>query len=1416
MGQIAITHDGTVSVRDTSDGSYIWEDWSYLYDGSMPTTHSGVSIDSDGNVYYAGQTDDVPWDETPNFVVVKWDSNGTDVWEHQADGGHKFQCLELGPNEDYLYGGTDKETSESCFMGSCYTNTHPGSVYKIDVTDGSVVWSYQVSNEESVYGVNVDDNGNVYFHTYSSNVNGKLDSNGNEVFTGELPFNGSARTISEDGYLYHTGNKYDPADGQNMSEIWSSEISKQVKYEDGYLYGGSNDFMKIDTGDGSTVWSWTNSAIQDSFGGIEVTAADGNGDFYYGLGGTLYKLSGSDKTEIWSYNTGDAHLGSGMVRPVTNTAPTADYTYSKSGGGTVDFTDASSDPDGSIASYSWDFGDGTTSTSQSPSHTYSSSGTYTATLTVTDDAGATASTSQDVSVTAPISGTAAVTDKGQTTTSAGTVANAGTAATTDKGTTLSLTGGLPLSTSLALTSKNESLSAGAQILNSGTAAFTDASTSILIKQKLSRIAPYIISPTNPNTSGDGLSKWSGRNGMKVWNLTFNNHPAGSDADKDGRIYVSGDSKIHQVSPTGTVQWSWDPTNHGYSGTEWVSPDYPNTLPTGGVLFAVEERDTDTTYTNYLVQLNSLGDVTASTEVLSNYNDGYNTVDDLKVDASGNAYMIGTESQVIKKYDSGLNEKWSWSEASYWYSLDLAVRGDRLYYIGRDSNVGGDYQNVVYRISSAGTTDWISNYFGNNYTNGNPRQLSIGSTSGDIHVKYSREDNFDRNGSYYGRFEDTGTGMSQVWERQWYYDSSTASLTFIRADSENNVFAYGDDSSSSDDELERVDGGGSRDMFKTYARNTLDIRNTTLQPLGPIIGGTAALTSNQEALDVTLTAPASASGSLTNKKEALTFTSTGPAVGGSSAFTDAQTTIAAEGATALAINLAITDKAQSTSTAGKAIAGGTHALTGAKQSLSSGGSVNVNGTSALTDAISDVGVGGGPLASSTLSLTGAKESLTLSGGPTAGGSLGLTDQPLALALVGSALASGTGALTSKQESLAFTARAPVSGTHALTDQGQTLALVGSPITAGTLSATGAGQALSSTGVVLLEGTSSITNSGPVFAIAGNVALVGSGGFTSKKESLAFTVNLYAGGKGALTFTDAETQLAAEGGPTTSGGGSYTDKQPSVQLTGALPLTTTLSIEDKQTAHSFGAQVLVGGSLTAVDARQTLAAEGGPVAGGSGGVTDQGQTLALVGDLLASGSGSLTSKGEKLRLYGIPVLRTSLSLTDEAEAAQAGGEVLASGDMSASGAPSVISSTGGPVASGTAQAASRPPQIALLGTPVAGGSGGFTDTAQTLALVGTPVAGGGLEVDSDGEAISSQANILTSGQGSVNNELIVLLTASGQILTAGTLSATDAKPALALQAFVGREPATTRVQITDDVSLSGSIGDTISLRSSIGDG
>ncbi|MFC2079215.1 PKD domain-containing protein [Candidatus Bipolaricaulota bacterium] len=56
-------------------------------------------------------------------------------------------------------------------------------------------------------------------------------------------------------------------------------------------------------------------------------------------------------------------------------------------GSLIQFRDLSHDEDGEISSWSWDFGDGTTASSISPTHTYNSAGPFSVTLTVIDDDG---------------------------------------------------------------------------------------------------------------------------------------------------------------------------------------------------------------------------------------------------------------------------------------------------------------------------------------------------------------------------------------------------------------------------------------------------------------------------------------------------------------------------------------------------------------------------------------------------------------------------------------------------------------------------------------------------------------------------------------------------------------------------------------------------------------------------------------------------------------------------------------------------------------------------------------------------------------------------------------------------------------------------------------------------------------------
>jgi PKD repeat protein len=80
--------------------------------------------------------------------------------------------------------------------------------------------------------------------------------------------------------------------------------------------------------------------------------------------------------------------------PPPNVAPNATFTYTTSTqevNKVVSFdAAASSDSDGSISTYAWDFGDGSTGSGTIANHTYVSAGTYTVKLTITDNRGATA------------------------------------------------------------------------------------------------------------------------------------------------------------------------------------------------------------------------------------------------------------------------------------------------------------------------------------------------------------------------------------------------------------------------------------------------------------------------------------------------------------------------------------------------------------------------------------------------------------------------------------------------------------------------------------------------------------------------------------------------------------------------------------------------------------------------------------------------------------------------------------------------------------------------------------------------------------------------------------------------------------------------------------------------------------------
>ncbi|MEU4560153.1 PQQ-dependent sugar dehydrogenase [Actinoplanes sp. NPDC023936] len=122
-------------------------------------------------------------------------------------------------------------------------------------------------------------------------------------------------------------------------------------------------------------------------------------DMAFGPDGSLYVLDYGT-----GYFNGDANSALYRYDYVAggNRAPTAVAAGTPTSGQaplTVTFSSAgSSDPEGGALTYSWAFGDGTSSSAANPSKTYGANGTYNVTLTVTDPQGATGTASVQIGV----------------------------------------------------------------------------------------------------------------------------------------------------------------------------------------------------------------------------------------------------------------------------------------------------------------------------------------------------------------------------------------------------------------------------------------------------------------------------------------------------------------------------------------------------------------------------------------------------------------------------------------------------------------------------------------------------------------------------------------------------------------------------------------------------------------------------------------------------------------------------------------------------------------------------------------------------------------------------------------------------------------------------------------------------------
>ena len=198
-------------------------------------------------------------------------------------------------------------------------------------------------------------------------------------------------SIREDGGSpYYSGGL--TLDHENPSRVY---LSRQV--------GSSWQVETWTTSNGGS--SWSSSAVATAGKNVRPVSPRG------------MSATGGDMSVIWMNGSYPSWVGyqtqvhalmssAGNVPPVADAEPAV-----RSGHAPLEVpfaATAARDPDGSIADYSWNFGDGSTATDTGPetTHTYTAGGRYFPTLTVTDDDGASSKLVEEVLVDLPAAPTA--------------------------------------------------------------------------------------------------------------------------------------------------------------------------------------------------------------------------------------------------------------------------------------------------------------------------------------------------------------------------------------------------------------------------------------------------------------------------------------------------------------------------------------------------------------------------------------------------------------------------------------------------------------------------------------------------------------------------------------------------------------------------------------------------------------------------------------------------------------------------------------------------------------------------------------------------------------------------------------------------------------------------------------------------
>ncbi len=421
----SIYDEGAHSVHQTTDGGYIlagftvingtnnWDvylvkadasgnmEWEKTFGGDGYDIARAVQQANDGGYLIAGATEsDVPG--LRKVYLIKTDASGNLEWENTFDGMEAFS-LQLTTDNGYIITGS----------GS-------GRVYLLK-TDalGNMLWQKFIGGEGSSHGRSVyqtADSGYVVAGL-AINLDGiqdsylvKTDASGNVEW--EQRYNTdskdnlfSVQQTTDGGYIMAGTTESNEMDIHDVYVIKADALGNM---EWNQTFGGSGyDYGRFvyQTTDGGYIVAGTTDSYGAGLRDFYLVKSDATGNIQWeqAFGGVSYETDlSAQKTAdggcvmvgtTTSFGAGgyDAYLVKVAPEESLNVPPVADAgdPYLAQLGYSVELdATASYDPDGSIVSYDWSFGDDTYGNGMSVSNTYTAVGIYDVSLTVTDNEGA--------------------------------------------------------------------------------------------------------------------------------------------------------------------------------------------------------------------------------------------------------------------------------------------------------------------------------------------------------------------------------------------------------------------------------------------------------------------------------------------------------------------------------------------------------------------------------------------------------------------------------------------------------------------------------------------------------------------------------------------------------------------------------------------------------------------------------------------------------------------------------------------------------------------------------------------------------------------------------------------------------------------------------------------------------------------